>query len=94
MMNVIAGSVLGGLDNIYGAIIGGIILSYTQTILPTMLVKTFGLWIASYISLAPMLVVVGVMMLMPEGIGGALTGNPGHANRLKKRINRFLGRRG
>ena len=92
MMNVIAGSVLGGLDNIYGAIIGGIVLSYTQTILPTVLVKTFGLWIASYISLTPMLVVVGVMMLMPEGIGGALTGNPGHANRLKNRINRFLGR--
>jgi branched-chain amino acid transport system permease protein len=91
MMSVIAGSVLGGLDSIYGAIIGGIVLSYAKTLLPIHLVRTLGIWIAWYIPLVPILVVVGVMMLMPEGIGGALTANPGDTKSPRERIRRLLG---
>lgn len=90
MINVIAGSVLGGLDSIYGAIIGGAVLSFTQTLMPVLLVRALGIWIASYISLTPMIFVIGVMMLMPEGIGGVLWGNPGSPSRLGERIRRLL----
>ena len=92
MINVIAGSVLGGLDSIYGAIIGGAVLSFTQTLMPILLVRALGIWIASYISLTPIIFVVGVMMLMPEGIGGVLWGNPGSPSSPRERIRRLLRR--
>ena len=70
MMNVVAGSVLGGLDNIYGAIVGGLFLTFTQRVLPSMLMKTFGIWIANYIALVPMLVIIGVLLIEPQGLTG------------------------
>jgi len=68
MISVVAGSVLGGLDNIYGAIIGGVFLAFTQRILPIMLVDVFGLWIVSYQALVPILVIFVVLLVEPKGI--------------------------
>jgi branched-chain amino acid transport system permease protein len=68
MINVVAGSVLGGLDSIYGAIIGGVFLAFTQRILPIMLVDIFGLWIASYQAMVPILVIFVVLLVEPKGI--------------------------
>ena len=36
---VIAGSVLGGLDNIYGAVVGGLTLAFSQLVLPILLTR-------------------------------------------------------
>jgi branched-chain amino acid transport system permease protein len=68
MINVVAGSVLGGLDSIYGAIIGGVFLAFTQRILPIMLVNIFGIWIASYQALVPIIVIFVVLLVEPKGI--------------------------
>ncbi len=68
MISVVAGSVLGGLDSIYGAIIGGVFLAFTQRILPIMLVDVFGLWIVSYQALVPILVIFVVLLVEPKGI--------------------------
>ena len=73
MINVIAGSVLGGLDNIYGAIIGGAFLAFTQRILPSILILTFGQWIAGYQSLTPIIVVVSILTIEPRGILGIIS---------------------
>jgi len=70
MMNVVAGSVLGGLDNIYGAIVGGLFLTFTQRVLPTLLMRAVGIWIANYISLVPMIVIIGVLLIEPQGLTG------------------------
>ena len=70
MMNVIAGSVLGGLDNIYGAIIGGLFLSFTQRVLPTILMRALGTWIGVYIPLVPLLIIIGVLFIEPQGLTG------------------------
>ncbi|MGD2142348.1 MAG: branched-chain amino acid ABC transporter permease [Candidatus Bathyarchaeota archaeon] len=80
MMNVIAGSVLGGLDNIYGAILGGVFLAFTQRVLPSLLVNILGIWFAGYQSLTPIVVVVGVLTLEPRGL-------PGFAARIRKWLN-------
>ena len=68
MINVVAGSVLGGLDNIYGAIIGGVFLAFTQRILPIILVDIFGIWVAGYQALVPILVIFVVLLVEPKGI--------------------------
>jgi branched-chain amino acid transport system permease protein len=70
MMNVIAGSVLGGLDNIYGAIVGGLFLSFTQMVLPTFLMRAVGTWIGAYISLLPLLIIISVLFIEPQGLTG------------------------
>ena len=73
MINVVAGSVLGGLDSIYGAIIGGVFLAFTQRILPIILVDIFGIWIASYQALVPIIVIFVVLLVEPKGIVGMLS---------------------
>lgn len=90
MMNVIAGSVLGGLNNIYGAIIGGLALAFTQRILPGVLIRIFGIWIAGYQSLFPLLIIIAILFIEPEGILGMLYNGSDRVQRLKGTINQFL----
>ena len=68
MMTVIAGSVLGGLDNIYGAIIGGFTLAFSQVILPSLLMRYFGIWIAGYIPMFPLIIIFSILWFKTEGI--------------------------
>jgi branched-chain amino acid transport system permease protein len=70
MMNVIAGSVLGGLDNVYGAIIGGLFLAFTQRVLPTFVMRAFGTWIGAYLSLVPLFIIIAVLFIEPQGLTG------------------------
>jgi len=72
MMSVIAGSVLGGLDNVYGAIIGGLFLAFTQRVLPTILMRILGTWIGVYIPLVPLLIIITVLFIEPTGLTGLL----------------------
>lgn len=72
LVSVIAGSVVGGLDNVYGAILGGILVSLAQKTIPSLLVGVLGLWIAGYEPLAPILIIVAVLMVEPQGIVGVL----------------------
>jgi branched-chain amino acid transport system permease protein len=72
MINVMAGSVLGGLDNIYGAMVGGAALAFIQTALPGILLGPFGLGIAKFKPLIPVVVIVVILMFAPKGITSAL----------------------
>ena len=72
LVSVIAGSVVGGLDNIYGSILGGVLVSLAQKILPSLMVGLLGVWIAGYESLTPILIIVVVLMVEPNGIMGVL----------------------
>lgn len=68
MMTVIAGSVLGGLDNIYGAIIGGFTLAFSQVILPSLLMRLLGIWVAGYIGMFPLIIIFLILWYKTEGI--------------------------
>jgi len=72
LMSVIAGSVLGGLDNIYGAILGGLTVALAKKVLPGMLIRAFGVWIGGYEPMVPILVIVIVLLLEPKGLTGFL----------------------
>jgi branched-chain amino acid transport system permease protein len=85
MVDVMAGSVLGGLDNIYGAIFGGIALVIIQTVLPGLLLRPFGLGILKYRPLIPILVIIVILMFEPKGITNIIT----KGYQALKRINGF-----
>jgi branched-chain amino acid transport system permease protein len=72
MINVMAGSVLGGLDNIYGAMVGGAALAFIQTALPGILLGPFGLGIVKFKPLIPVVVIVVILMYEPKGITSIL----------------------
>jgi branched-subunit amino acid ABC-type transport system permease component len=49
-------------------IIGGISLAFTQRVLPVVLVRNFGTWIAGYQALVPMIVIFVVLIVEPRGV--------------------------
>ncbi len=51
-------------------IIGGISLAFTQSMLPVVLVGTFGPWIAGYQALIPIVVIFVVLIVEPRGVVG------------------------
>jgi branched-chain amino acid transport system permease protein len=52
LTSCMAGSLLGGLDNIYGAVIGGYTVGLVEIILTSNLQSAFGLWVGEYRPLA------------------------------------------
>ena len=85
MIDVMAGSVLGGLDSIYGAMVGGAALAFIQTVLPGILLKPFGLGIAKFKPLIPMVVIVVILMYEPKGITGILARGSRAIKRIRQR---------
>jgi len=71
---VMAGSVVGGLESMTGAIIGGIIVSFTQKSLAIFLITNIGLSVGWFESLIPPLFIISVLMLYPNGIVEWITG--------------------
>lgn len=72
MISIMAGSLLGGLDNIYGAIIGGFGVGFAEILLTFFLQGIFGTWIGEYRPLVPMIVVIGILLFEPSGLGGLI----------------------
>ncbi len=72
LVSVMAGSVVGGLDEIYGAIVGGLAVALAERVLPSLLMKFVGVWIGGYEGLTPILFIFFVLMLNPGGIMGTL----------------------
>jgi branched-chain amino acid transport system permease protein len=72
LVSIIAGSVLGGLDNIYGAIVGGFAIALAQRVLPSILIRAFGVWIGGYDPMVPIIVIVAILLTAPKGITNIL----------------------
>jgi branched-chain amino acid transport system permease protein len=70
MTSIMAGSVLGGLQSIYGAIIGGFLIGVFEIILTTWLAQIFGMWVGEYRSMIPIIFLVIVIMFEPAGLYG------------------------
>ncbi len=67
---VMTGSVLGGLNTVAGAIVGGVLVVASQKIFTALGVTFVGVDIFAYESLFPMVLVVLVLFLQPEGLMG------------------------
>jgi branched-chain amino acid transport system permease protein len=70
LVNVMAGSVLGGLTSIYGAIIGGLFVAISQKLLSYLLILTFGVHMGAYEALLPIIILFLVLAIEPNGITG------------------------
>ena len=63
-------SILGGLESLYGAFAGGVILAFAQILGTTALARVVGVWVSPYEPVVPLLLMAIVLMTNPKGIGG------------------------
>jgi branched-chain amino acid transport system permease protein len=68
--SIMAGSLLGGFDNIYGAIIGGAVVGLSEILLTYGGQLAFGTWFGEYRPLVPMVFLVVILLIEPRGLQG------------------------
>jgi len=69
--SIMAGSLLGGFDSIYGSVIGGVIVGISEIMLTTWGQALIGVWVGEYRPMVPMIFLVIVLMIEPDGLQGA-----------------------
>jgi len=69
--SIMAGSLLGGMESVYGAIVGGFGVGLSEILLTNRLQATFGIWIGEYRPLIPMFFLIAVLLIQPRGLQGA-----------------------
>jgi branched-chain amino acid transport system permease protein len=70
LISVMAGSIVGGLNSITGAVIGGVAIALTQMWLGSLFIRVFGINASGFEPLLPILFIFVVLMIEPEGITG------------------------
>lgn len=73
LISIFAAAVVGGLYNIYGAVIGGFVIGFAEILIIRLLASLgppFGSWVIPYRPIIPLLAMVIVLMLAPRGITG------------------------
>ena len=68
LVSVMAGSVLGGLHSINGAIIGGLIVGTSKKWVTLLMMNLFGPWVGVYEELFPILILFIILAIEPEGL--------------------------
>jgi branched-chain amino acid transport system permease protein len=68
LIAMFAGSILGGLKSIYGAVAGGLIVGGGEILLTTLGIQVFGSWVAPYQPGIPLLMMVITLLVLPGGI--------------------------
>ncbi|MCW4051565.1 MAG: branched-chain amino acid ABC transporter permease [Candidatus Bathyarchaeota archaeon] len=71
--SIMAGSLLGGFDSIYGAVVGGALVGLSEIMLTTWGQAIIGVWVGEYRPLVPMIFLVAVLLVEPDGLHGAYT---------------------
>ncbi|MCW4048631.1 MAG: branched-chain amino acid ABC transporter permease [Candidatus Bathyarchaeota archaeon] len=90
IINIMTGSILGGLYSIYGAIIGGLFVALAQDVLKNLLYRIIGLAIETWAGLLPLLFLVVTLTFFPNGITG---GDSESVQRLRRWYRRLLERK-
>jgi branched-chain amino acid transport system permease protein len=68
IVTVMTGAIFGGLNSVFGAIIGGIFIAVAQKILATLLFWAFGQTALTWAPIYPMVFLVVVLLFFPNGI--------------------------
>ena len=69
--SIMAGSLLGGFDSIYGSVAGGFIVGVSEIMLTTWGQAWIGVWVGEYRPMIPMIFLVAVLLVEPNGLQGA-----------------------
>lgn len=72
LISVFAASILGGIRNIYGAILGAVIVGFAEVFGTVILGNLFGVAIAAYRLLIPLTVMSVILLFIPEGLTGLI----------------------
>ena len=86
LVSVMTGSILGGLDSITGAIIGGVFVGVSQKILSTLLFWVFGLDVLVWAGVYPIVFLVIALFFFPNGV---LSGTEVDLKWVRKRLARL-----
>ncbi len=68
--SIMAGSLLGGFESMYGAIVGGFGIGLSEILLTYGLQAKVGVWVGEYRPLIPMIFLVVILLLEPRGLQG------------------------
>ena len=90
IVTIMSAAILGGLSSIYGAVIGGLLVTVAQDFLKKLFFIIFGLVALKWQSLTPILFLIGVMVLFPNGLTSIENVN---TQTVKKRLMKFINRR-
>ncbi len=66
--SVFAGSIVGGFTSIYGSIVGGLVIGFSEILVTDLLARNFGYWIVSYRPIIPFLFIITTLLLWPRGL--------------------------
>lgn len=100
LIAVMAGSFVGGINSVYGAIVGGVLISIVKKGLPELLMASimhgepqlyeFAFPVRGFEQLMPILLIFVTLMLEPEGIMGLLKRSPIIIRKLKSIRKRLM----
>ncbi len=65
-----AGAILGGLGNIYGGILGGMVIGLTEFAGVFILAQNFGPWVLGYRMGIPLFIMAATLLVFPRGLSG------------------------
>ena len=68
IVEIFAASVLGGLSNIYGATIGGMLIGIGENLLTGEGITLLGSWVLDYQKGIPLLMMIATLLLFPRGL--------------------------
>jgi branched-chain amino acid transport system permease protein len=68
--SIMAGSLLGGFESVYGAIVGGFAVGLSEILLTYVGTEVFGTWVGEYRPLVPMFFLIAVLLIEPRGLQG------------------------
>jgi branched-chain amino acid transport system permease protein len=68
LVAMFAGSILGGLKSIYGAVVGGLLVGAGEILVTTFGAEYVGSWVTAYESGIPLLIMVVALLVFPGGL--------------------------
>jgi branched-chain amino acid transport system permease protein len=74
LASIFCASIVGGLEQIYGAVLGGLLLGFVDIIGTSILASFVGAWIALYEPIIPLLVLSATLIIAPRGLAGLSIG--------------------
>ena len=73
LASMFCASIVGGLDEIYGAVLGGFLLGFVDVVGTSLLASGIGAWIAFYEPAVPLVVLCATLIVAPKGLAGFLS---------------------
>ena len=73
IVSIFSASILGGLLNIYGAILGGLIVGLVEVLGTNLLAQIVGVWFIPYRPALPLAIMVLTLLIAPMGLAGLTT---------------------